>query len=492
MRSIERLLLVWVLSAMTLGAAAMVGASYWLTLDELDEVFDENLKQVTLAAVYHHSIGSPLTTARVSSSKPASTPASGAEAGPVRASGGAARTRPPLPRLPQIYDSEGEFDFVTQVWMGDGTLLFTSDPTVSIPFMTQTGIRHLTRPDGEWHIFSIAQPDVVVQTAQREVSRKILAAEAASKMFAPLAALVVLIGASLVFALRRGLRPLDDAAASVAQRTANTMQPVSLVNMPREIHPLVHSINDLLSRLSVAFVTQRRFVADAAHELRTPVTALRLQLQLLERARDEAARNRAIGDLREGIERSQHLIEQLLHLSRVEPDASDSASQRTATADAAGAADTVVDLGDLVRGVVGNMSIKAEHQGIDLGAEADTGISVRGNHDELLILLNNLVENALRYTPRGGVVDVRATRAHQKPMLQVIDSGPGVPYEERKRVFDRFYRGEARHAGAEQSTGSGLGLAIVKAIAERHGADVSLHTAPGGSGLEARVVFADR
>lgn len=470
MRSIERLLLGWVLGALSIGAVALVLVSYLLTLDELDEVFDENLKQVALASSYHYSLGE--------------LPESMVDADDVRAAlpelpKGGRRVSAARPSLPRIYESEGAFDFITLVWTEQGELRFTSDASVTIPFSAKTGIQHLKRPDGEWHVYSIVQRGSVVQAAQRESSRDTLAVEVASKMFIPLAALVILIGMLLVMALRRGLRSLDHAAGSVAQRTAATLLPVSLEHMPREIHPLVHAINDLLARLSEAFTTHRRFVADAAHELRTPVTALRLQLQLLERADDADARSAAVRDLKAGVARSQHLIEQLLNLSRFEPDSQDAPAVLLKP----------VDLGALVRDVVGDMSIKAEHGGIDLGADVAGDIVVKGDHEQLRVLLNNLLENALRHTPAGGVIDVRASVLGERPTLQVIDSGCGIAPGERERVFDRFYRGENTMAGGAQMAGSGLGLAIVRSIADRHHAQVSLHTAPSGSGLEVRVVF---
>jgi signal transduction histidine kinase len=178
-------------------------------------------------------------------------------------------------------------------------------------------------------------------------------------------------------------------------------------------------------------------------------------------------------ELKAGIDRAQRLIEQLLQLSRVEPDAPASR-------------DESVDLGVLAREVVGALSVKADHLGVDLGADsAPEGPAVRGDADQLRILLTNLVENALRHAPRGhGVVDVKAGMLQGRPLLQVVDNGPGIPPAERERVFDRFYRGE-QGAGAQ---GSGLGLAIVKAIAQRHQAGVSLHEAPGG-GLSVQVRF---
>jgi signal transduction histidine kinase len=246
--------------------------------------------------------------------------------------------------------------------------------------------------------------------------------------------------------------------------------------VPAEITPLVSSINELMARLSLALSTQRRFLADTAHELRTPVTALRLQLQLLQRSKDEARRSEAMAELAAGIERSQHLIEQLLNMARFGPDGE---SMRREP----------VDLADLARSVVGAMSAKAEHRGLDLGAAGNPGIVVEGDANQLTVLLNNLVENALRYTPAGGVVDVEASVVEGRPMLRVVDSGPGVEAAERERVFGRFYRSQSAPGQARDLAGSGLGLAIVRAIADLHAAVVSLHTPPSGRGLEVRVVF---
>ena len=327
-----------------------------------------------------------------------------------------------------------------------------------------------------WYVYTIVLDGGVVQAAQRASSRSTLAAEAASKLFIPLFVLIVMTGALLTAALRRGLRPLDEAADSVAARSAVSLAPIGAEGMPQEIHPLIRSINDLMHRLAEAFSAQRRFVADAAHELRSPVTALRLQLQLLERARDAPARELAVGELKAGIDRSQRLIEQLLSLSRVEPDGPVHAPQR-------------LDLSELVREVVGRYSARADHKGVDLGADAADGIAVTGDRHQLDVLLDNLVGNAIRYTSTGGQVDVRTLQIDGRPVLQVVDNGPGIPEAERERVFDRFYRGEGRQSD-ERLSGSGLGLAIVKAIAQRHGASVGLQTAASGQGLEVRVVFA--
>jgi signal transduction histidine kinase len=447
MRSIRRRLLAWILGALSAGSLALVGVSYLVTLEEMDEIFDENLKQVALAVASHHRF----------------------DGGPTP------QRREAMPQLPRVYEEEGNFDFVTLTWTREGRLTFVSEPDVALPFSATSGLTSAEVGGETWHLYTIVLDGGVVQVAQRASSRRTLAAEAASKLFLPLFVLIVLIGALLTVALRRGLKPLDEAADGVAARSAVSLEPIAQAGLPQEIHPLIRSINGLMHRLAEAFSAQRRFVADAAHELRSPVTALRLQLQLLERAKDEPAREHAVAQLKAGIERSQRLIEQLLSLSRVEPDGPAQAPQR-------------LDLGELVRDVVGRHSAAAEHKGVDLGADARDAIAVTGDRQQLEVLLDNLIGNAIRYTPAGGTVDVRAARIDGRPALQVVDNGPGISEVERERVFDRFYRGEGVQSD-EQLSGSGLGLAIVQAIAQRHGAAVGLHTAASGQGLEVRVVF---
>jgi signal transduction histidine kinase len=445
MRSIRRRLLVWVLGALTLGGAGLLGVAYLNLLHELHEVFDDSLKQVALAVAEHHRFDGRHS----------------------------ARQRDELPHLPSVFE-EGAFDYVTLTWTRDGRLLSTSDRSVQLPFVGHTGLSRQHAATGEtWYVYTLVDGDGVVQAAQRSSVRRLLAGGSATYLLVPLLLLIGVIGALIVLALRRGLQPLDRAAADAAARSAVSLEPIGVQGLPEEIHPLVRAIDGLMARLAVAFAAQRQFVADAAHELRSPVTALRLQLQLLERSADPAARGAATQELKSGIDRAQRLIEQLLQLSRVEPDAPASREE-------------TVDLGALAREVVGALSVKADHLGVDLGADSGPeGPTLRGDADQLRILLTNLVENALRHAPAGGgVVDVKAGVLEGRPALQVMDNGPGIPPAERERVFDRFYRGE-QGAGAQ---GSGLGLAIVKAIAQRHRAEVSLHEATGG-GLDVQVRF---
>lgn len=447
MRSIERTLLGWILGALALGSLLVAFATYLVTLDEMNEVFDADLKNVAQAlAEYHHAGYGP---------------------------------REPLPiAQPERQDRPDDSEVVTLTWTLDGVRIFASDPRVRLPFVREEGLSRIRVGAEEWIVFTVVRDDRVAQAAQRASARQEMAGESATRVFPPLIGLSLVVAVLLVFGLRRGLQPLDHAARDIALRSVHSLEPIRMEDTPRELSPLVRSINDLLARLGQALGGQRRFLADAAHELRTPLTALRLQLQLLESSSNESERREAMADLQQGIKRSQRLVEQLLQVARSEPDAALDQLE-------------VLDLSDLARSAVARLSTQAEHLGLDLGAQVDSPVWVRASSVQLATLIGNLIDNALRYTPHGGVIDVStAVRADHRAVLRVRDTGPGIPPAERSRVFDRFYRGELAPGQARDGLGSGLGLAIVKAIAERHGAQVRLGDPPHGpSGLCVEVVF---
>jgi two-component system OmpR family sensor kinase len=239
------------------------------------------------------------------------------------------------------------------------------------------------------------------------------------------------------------------------------------------VRPLLEEINRLLARLAAALDAQRAFVADAAHELRTPLTTLSLQVQLAERAGSATERDAAFAQLRRGLKRANRLIEQLLTLARREIGVVEHAS-------------VPLDLLALAQEVVAERAAVATTQGIDLGVVGETAVTVHGDWNALYTLLGNLVDNALHYTPRGGRVDVepRLQTGSGAALLQVRDTGPGIPAEERERVFARFYR-----RPGSGGTGSGLGLAIVSSIAAHHGATIQLADPEEGPGLVVTVTF---
>lgn len=450
--SIQGHLLTWVLGTLCLGGPLLVFAGYLITLAEIEEVLDDSLRQTALLLADRDLAQAP----------------------------GAPSERAPEPRDAQSShdaDDDTESRLLTIARRPDGTLLFSSQPGLTIEFDPRSGAS-VQRANGErWHVYTVIRPDRTIQVAQPEAVRNDAAVETASQLIVPLATLFALIAALMLVALRRGLRPLRIATHDLAQRSAHSLDPLDLHGVPRELAPLVRALNDLLARLSTAFAQQRDFVADAAHELRTPVTALQLQLQLLERSADPAERAQTMQELAAGIARTARLIRQLLSLSRATTDEDAGLAFEYAR----------LDLGVLAREAVARWSSDAERRQIDLGAEVRGAAWVHADAVHLGILLGNLIENALRYTPAGGVVDVVAEILDGRPTLRVIDNGPGIAEADRVRVFDRFYR--SPEAVTRDASGSGLGLAIVKAIADKHRAQVSLHEGHAGFGVEVRVAF---
>jgi two-component system OmpR family sensor kinase len=233
---------------------------------------------------------------------------------------------------------------------------------------------------------------------------------------------------------------------------------------------LVAELNSLLDRMSRALQSQQRFVADAAHELRSPITALKLQVQTLARAKNDAARDQAVQRLLGGVDRASRLVEQLLALARQDP-----------LADAGGP--VLLNLNACVELAASDVGPLAQARQIQLQYGDFADVDVHGDADSLRIMARNLLDNAVRYTPEHGKIRIEVATADAGVTLTIEDSGPGIPEENRDRIFDRFYR----VPGTEPS-GSGLGLAIVKAIAERHEADIELGNSALG-GLQVTVIF---
>jgi two-component system OmpR family sensor kinase len=325
-------------------------------------------------------------------------------------------------------------------------------------------------------VFSALVGNQVVQVAQPMRSRRELAASMALRTIAPLLAVIPLLALLIWFIIARGLQPLERVAAAVARRSPILLEPLSERGLPVEVEPLVHALNGLLERLDKALSAQRSFIADAAHELRTPLTAVHLQAQLAERAATEDARRQALAELKSGLGRATRLSEQLLTLAREEP----GVAERTPVD---------VDLSELAREVIGELAPFAEARQIDLGLSSGWAAPLKGDPDALRALVSNLIDNALRYTPSGGRVDVGIAAEGASVVLTVRDTGSGIAPADRARIFDRFYRGQPGAASAS-APGSGLGLAIVKSVAERHGATVELGDGLDGRGLGVAVRFA--
>ena len=430
MSSIRARLLVALIVLVALISLLAAGVTYRRVLTETSELFDYQLRQMALSL------------------------------------------RGQISRAPRVEVplDQGDSDFVVQIWDVFGARTYVSRPGLPMINQTVLGYADLNLRGQPWRAYGLQTADGVIQIAQPVQVREALARAAAERVVIPLTLLLPIMIAAVAWIVRRGLTPLRFVAAEVQRRDARSLAPLGVDHLPREIEPLVSELNRLLERLQQSFSAQRAFISDAAHELRSPLTALRLQLQLLDRAPDETERLEARVRLGSAVERAIHLVEQLLALARNEPQ------------------EAVMDFEKVDLSAVAAEGIKDTHdlalaRNIDLGLDAAPGITIQGNREALRTLARNLVDNAVRYTPPGGTVQVRCRSAAQDALLEVGDSGPGIAVQDRERIFDRFYR-----RAAAQEDGTGLGLAIVKAIAERHGARVDLGDAPGG-GLQVVVSF---
>ncbi|HNQ03302.1 MAG TPA: ATP-binding protein [Thiobacillaceae bacterium] len=381
--------------------------------------------------------------------------------------------RPAMAALPETdAASAARFDLVIQIWDATGSRLYLSRPHTDLPGFAQLGYTTLNTAEGRWRVYSEQIRGRVVQVAQPMAVREGLALEMALRVMLPWLGMVPLLVALVWFAIGRGLAVLGAVTQAVDARNPDSLEPLRLAWVPDELRPLVAALDALLARLAQALEAQRTFTADAAHELRTPLAALQLQTQMLARSRNEEERQQALGRLQGGLQRATHVVEQLLTLARQE--------------DGAPAPRENVDLHALAVGVIAERAPLARARGIDLGlASGETTASIPGDARALHILLANLVDNALRFTPPGGQVDVDVGRGREGAWLAVRDTGPGIRTADRERVFDRFFRGTA----ATDQAGSGLGLAIVQRIAQRHGARLVLEDAMPGPGLRVSVVF---
>jgi signal transduction histidine kinase len=366
--------------------------------------------------------------------------------------------------------ADEQLDFVVQVWSADGRTIYASRAHAALPRRAQLGLADMAVGNQVWRSYSVATATRVIQVSQPLAIRRRLAADAALEAVLPLLLVAPFMAAAAWWLTALALRPIERVAAGVRQRDAQSLEPLPAHGLPDEVAPLVAALNSLLERLGRSLNTQRAFVADAAHELRSPLTALKLQLELLRRAGGPAERAAVIDTLAAGIKRAARLVEQLLTLARTEPGAPAAAWQP-------------LYLSELVRQAVADTVPLALARGTQFELFAETPVPIDGDRAALSALVRNLADNAVRYSPHGARVELRVAVADGVPLLQVDDSGPGIPPADRERVFDRFYR---RSPGDEG--GTGLGLAIVRSVAQRHGATVDLGDSPLG-GLRVSLRF---
>ena len=431
MTALRTKLLVWLLVALVIAGGAASVATYTRAQHDIDELLDYQLQQLAFS---------------------------------LSRQGAASPFEPGL----RVHEP----DFVTQIWDRNGVLQFYSRPNFALPRPPEPGFSNINWHGQQWRVFTQSEGLRTIQVAHPLSLRQEMAADLARRAVQPLLALIPILAVLIWIVVGRALRPLQALSRDVRARSASDLAALPFGGLPDEVRPLVSSLNDLLQRLQRAIESQGQFVADAAHELRTPLTAVQLQLQVLQRAESQPERDAALERLGEGIRRSTHLVQQLLTLARQEPGSA--APEKES-----------VDLRALAERVAADFEPLARDKTIDLKLDLRAAV-VPGEAEGLRVMLNNLVENAIRYTPAGGRVSLIVHRDDAEATVEVDDTGPGIPEDQRARVFDRFYRA-TRSDSSSESEGSGLGLAIVKRVVDRHSGRIDLGTGSSGVGLSVIV-----
>jgi two-component system OmpR family sensor kinase len=396
------------------------------------------------------------------------------------------RAGAPLGMSAEAGAPSAEFDLYVQIWAPDGTQLFRSGRS-DLPPRAVLGFSDVEANGSRYRVYSLQTPLQTVQIAQDLSARAARAQTLAAKALLPFALLTPLLMLAVWWVINRSLAPVERARRQLAARAADDFSLLDSDHLPDEVRPLVDELNLLFGRVRDAFATQRNFVADAAHELRSPLTALKLQAQALRRPdQDAAAREAGVVRLNQGIDRAIRLVEQLLILAREE-----------ASPGHSGLTGGLVDLQEVIKLAVSDVLPQAVQKEIDLGQTGNQpahGVWIAGQSEALRMMLRNLLENAVKYTPPAGRVDLSLqleTDGNAPGVLAgtarllIEDSGPGIPPEDRARVFNRFVR--ATHAVTEP--GSGLGLAIANVIAARHGVTIALGGSSSLGGLKAELRF---
>ncbi|MDP2792512.1 MAG: sensor histidine kinase N-terminal domain-containing protein [Sulfurisoma sp.] len=332
-----------------------------------------------------------------------------------------------------------------------------------------------------WRVYSVWNGNYLVQVGETREARDDISRELAGHLLAPLAIALPLLALALALLIGRGLRPLSRLADDIGRRDASRLDPIDATDAPRELKPVLDRLNQLFARLGASLEQERRFTADAAHELRTPLAAMRTHAQVAQGAGDAQSRDAALANVIEATDRATHLLEQLLTLARV---------------DTAAISGTFApcDLRQIAAEAIALAAPAAMAKDVDLALTDGPAVPIHGDAALLGVLLRNLIDNAVRYSPAGvgvtggnppcGTGVTARILQDGTPCIEIIDQGPGIPPEERARVLDRFYR-----VAGSNETGSGLGLSIAARIAELHGARLELADGPDGIGLCARAVF---
>ena len=371
-----------------------------------------------------------------------------------------------------VLDTDPEFRIVVQIMKPTGIeVLVANQRPLLLPVDVLDGIQTLTIRDEAWRIFvKTLNPQQRVAVAQLIEVRDEVAQESAIATIIPFMVLIPVLLILVSYLIREMFKPVTTIAIDLDKRSEQDLHAIDETNLPSEILPFVVAINRMLTRVDQSVEQQRRFVADAAHEMRTPLTALSLQLERLEAVEMSEQAKQRLSTLKNGLERTRLLLNQLLAFARAQQVNNEGKTE--------------VSVQHVIRRVLEDLMPLADAKHIDIGVVGEFDATLSVQEFDLAALIKNLVDNAIHYTPDGGKIDLSLARNLEKIILKIIDTGPGIPEADRERVFDPFYR-----VLGNQQTGSGLGLSIVKTIATRIGAKIELSSVNENSGLCVSVIF---
>ena len=360
-----------------------------------------------------------------------------------------------------------------QVWINNELLAIRSRNASIKPMSTKSiGFEDILIADKTWRVYRAQSNNqmISVEIAASKSSQNIIPNNLIQFILFPLFISIPLLSIFIWFGISQSLQPFKQIALQLSQRKTIDLSPIDEQHIPNEVRPLTSSVNQLFAQMKTAFDTERRFTSDAAHELRTPLAALKTHAEIALKAENSAEQRKALSQVVQGVNRATRLVEQLLTLARLDPDTGFANIRR-------------FDLFIAAEDVLSTQAILAIDKNIEISLAGTRGKFVAGNLDAIGVLMRNLIDNAIRYTPRGGEVEVSITRKDDTIIWTVSDSGPGIPEEERSKIFNRFYRS----LGTKES-GSGLGLSIVTRIADLHYLSIQLGTSKMG-GLQIDILF---
>ncbi len=468
MNSIRQRLLLWQITALVVTSVLCSALTYRLAWDAFNRIRDYGLEQIAWSVVRHGVQPTQLIDASrrvpVSPDRPAGAPV---DAAVDPATGEPLEPTPST--LPAEVPVEDLGQFVSQIWLEDGELMYSSLDNIGPP-LQQPGFHLVQWQDEPWRVYTVVDRHQRVQVAVTSADRASDFTELLPSLVVPLCLLVLVLTLLIHTAVSRALAPLHALGRQIRQHdNLQELPAIDNSRLPEELLPLGQALNQLLARVDALLSGQRALLADAAHELNTPLAAIKLQAQLARRASD-AQRGLALDELDRGIARATRLVAQLLQMARLEPDVRE--QERTPQP---------VALDALAARVVAAFSAQADARGMDLGLVRRDRANVWADPAEMRVLLDNLVDNALRHADPGCRVDLNVVLDGDRVVLEVRDNGPGIAPAQRERALQRFVR-----LNPQSGNGSGLGLAIAASIVGQLDGDLALLETVGG-GLTVRI-----